>query len=192
MSVPARERGAWRRTHERELKFFSRLRLRGTDIRLGRFCFALIAAFSEVSGEAAYKVSMMHLGAIGSEGVPSIWRLHTHTARYCYMSTMLSYTLALLYRVTEVSRMKPAKCMHVAAMKHQQPCMRQALSSCNLAAQHFSDFTYSATSHGRCDDHISYTAVSFNLACRASDNHQLNTPTVIDTEAASAGLPSPL
>jgi len=27
---------------------------------------ALIAAFSEVSGEAAYEVSVMHLGAIGA------------------------------------------------------------------------------------------------------------------------------
>ena len=44
---------------------------------------ALIAAFSEVSGEAAYEVSMMHLGAIRREGISTVWLLHTHTAQYC-------------------------------------------------------------------------------------------------------------
>ena len=43
---------------------------------------ALIAAFSEVSGEAAYEVSMMHLGATRREGISTVWLLHTHAAQY--------------------------------------------------------------------------------------------------------------
>jgi hypothetical protein len=56
---------------------------------------ALIAAFSEVSGEAAYEVSMMHLGATGREGISTVWLLHTHTAQYCFVSTMFSHTITL-------------------------------------------------------------------------------------------------
>ena len=49
--------------------------------------------------------------------------------------------------------------------------MNQASSFEPLAAQHMSDFTYTAVSHGRCDDHRSpYLQLSLRLACVASDS----------------------
>lgn len=88
-----RKRDVRRREHERG--FPSTATAARNQHTTGTILLTLIAAFSEVSGEAAYEVSMMHLGATGREGISTVLLLHTHTAPYCSVSTIFPHTVML-------------------------------------------------------------------------------------------------
>jgi hypothetical protein len=129
---------------------------------------ALIAVFSEVSGEAAYEVSMMHLGATGRKGISTVLLLHTHTAQYCFVLTVYSNTITL-YCPSPTN----GGCSSHPPRSYEGPaCRRQALSSCTLAAPHLSDFTYIPQCHMAGATNTKRTSHRFHITSptKASDN----------------------
>ena len=129
---------------------------------------ALIAAFSEVSGEAAYEVSMMHLGATGREGIFTVWLLHTHTAQYCFVSIIFSYTIisCCASLIMTPATFAATRDQHAWEMRETSFELLRSGGTTTLVGLHL----HTAVSHGRCDIHKTH-ATGFTIA--SPTEHQI-------------------